>query len=303
MRSLRRLVFALGLALGLSGCDLDLSARHATLSYTDDARAAYNQAMEAFKAKEWESAKSLFAEIRKLFSYSRYARLSELRLADIEFEQEKYTEAISAYREFAQNHRNDPDVEYARFRMTRALFLDIDDTIMLPPQEERDQATATEAYKEVRNFLREFPKSRYRTYSLYMLDVVTGRLFRHELYVARYYLKEDNFDAVNVRIDYALKRFPESSLVPEALVLKGETLMKMKKLDEARSVFEIVTKKHGGTFAVPAQRFVQEIDARTGRKPAQRRSDAGPGAPSASPAAAPAPSPAQAPAPASGSTQ
>src|SRR5436853_6941216 len=107
MRSLWRLGFALALALGLSGCDLELNARSATLTYTDDARAAYNQAMEAFRSKDWESAKALFAETRRLFTYSRYARLAEIRLADIEFAQEKYAEASSAYREFAQAHRTD----------------------------------------------------------------------------------------------------------------------------------------------------------------------------------------------------
>lgn len=264
MRSLRRLVFPLGLALalGLAGCDLELNARTATLTYTDDARASYLQAMESFTAKDWESAKALFAEVRRLFTYSRYARLAELRLADIEFAQEKYSEAISAYREFVQGHKNDPDIEYARYRMTKALFLDIDDTVMLPPQEERDQATTNEAHKELRTFLREFPKSRYRADALYMLDVVTGRLVRHELYVARFYLREDNFDAAVARIDYALKAHPTSSLVPEALVLKGETLMKMKKLDEARALFEVVSRKHGGAFAITARRYLAELDAR-----------------------------------------
>ena len=59
-----------------------------------------------------------------------------------EFEQDKFSESITAYREFIQNHKNDPDIEYARYRVTKALFRDIDDTIFLPPQEERDQATA-----------------------------------------------------------------------------------------------------------------------------------------------------------------
>src|SRR6266403_1438325 len=105
MRALRRLGFALGLSLGLSlgvGCEsFDISgAKHATLTYTDDARAAYGEAMEAYRNKEWENAKALFGEIRRLFNYSRYARLAELRLADVSYEQEKYSEAITAYREF-----------------------------------------------------------------------------------------------------------------------------------------------------------------------------------------------------------
>ncbi len=254
---------ALGLVLaaGALGCEsFEIGgAKHATLTYTDDARAAYEEAMVAFRDHDWESARALLAEVRRLFPYTRYARLAELRLADVDFEQEKFSDAISGYREFAQNHKNDPDVEYSRYRLTKALFEDIDDTILLPPAEERDQATTAEAHKELRAFLRDFPKSRYRSDVAYMLDAVTGRLARHELYVARYYLKSDSFEAANARIDYALKTYPASSLVPEAMVLKGETLMKMKRLADARAIFDRVLKEFTGPFLPTARRFLEEI--------------------------------------------
>ncbi|MFS8069997.1 MAG: outer membrane protein assembly factor BamD [Byssovorax sp.] len=255
-------IAALGVALvaGVLGCEsLDLNGRRATLTYTDDARAAYDEAMAAFRSRDWEDARALLGEVRRLFPYTRYARLAELRLADIDYETEKFSDAISEYREFAQNHKNDPDVEYARYRLTKALFSDIDDTLLLPPAEERDQATTAEAYREIRSFLREFPKSRYRSDVAYMLDVVTGRLARHELYVARYYLKNDNFEAAVARVDFALKTYPSSNLTPEALILKGETLMKMKKLADARAIFERVVKEFTGPFLPTARRFLDEI--------------------------------------------
>ncbi len=268
---------ALGLALGLVvvgagalGCDsFEIGAKHATLTYTDDARAAYEEAMTAFRSRDWEDARALLAEVRRLFPYTRYARLAELRLADADFEQEKFSDAISGYREFVQNHKNDPDVEYSRYRLTKALFSDIDDTSLLPPAEERDQATTAEAYKELRAFLREFPKSRYRGDVNYMLDVVIGRMARHELYVARYYLKGDNFDAAVARIDFVLKAYPGSTLTPEALILKGETLMKLKRLADARAVFERVVKDFTGPFLTTARRFLDEIkDLEARQRPA-----------------------------------
>ncbi len=255
-------IAALGVALvaGVLGCEsLDLNGRRATLTYTDDARAAYDEAMAAFRSRDWEDARALLGEVRRLFPYTRYARLAELRLADIDYETEKFSDAISEYREFAQNHKNDPDVEYARYRLTKALFSDIDDTLLLPPAEERDQATTAEAYREIRSFLREFPKSRYRSDVVYMLDVVTGRLARHELYVARYYLKNDNFEAAVARVDFAIDTYPSSNLTPEALILKGETLMKLKKLADARAIFERVLKEFTGPFLQTARRFLDEI--------------------------------------------
>jgi outer membrane protein assembly factor BamD len=302
MRPPRRLLAALGFALGLSACEnLELNGgpRHASLTYTDDAKSAYDEALVSFRDKDWESARALFAEVKKLFAYSRYARLAELRLADIDFEQEKYSEAISAYREFATAHKNDPDLEYARYRMVKALALDIDDTPFLPPHEERDQATSQEAYKEVRSFLREFPKTRYKADVDYILQVALSRVARHELYVARYYLRRDNFDAAIARIDYAQKAYPQSNMIPEALVLKAETLMKMKRWDDARATLKLAMEHTESPFSRAASNYLAELNARGGGSPADASrppqgegSPRTPNAPGFPPAANPTPSPA-----------
>ena len=74
---------AFGLCLLTSGgCDVKSPlANPASLTYTEDAHAAYRQAMTAFNDERWEDGRSLFSELRRLFAYSRYARLAALRLA------------------------------------------------------------------------------------------------------------------------------------------------------------------------------------------------------------------------------
>lgn len=252
--------FAAALAFSSAGCEVNPTiGPKASLTYTEDALEAYNEAMAKFRGKEWEEARALFTELRKLFAYSKYAKLSELRIADVDFNQEKYAEAIAGYREFVQNHRTDRDIEYAKYRIAKALFLDIDDTFMLPPVEERDQATTMEAYRELRGFIRDFPRSRYKVDVDYMYEVIQQRVARHELFVARFYLKEDAFDATIGRIDYLLTTYPGSGLDAEALVLKGETLLKMKKKDEAREVFQRVVDEQKGPFVTVAKRFLDEL--------------------------------------------
>jgi outer membrane protein assembly factor BamD len=263
MSSRHAVALAAGIAFFAAGCaEFNITgAGRATLTYTEDARAAYFEALESFKAHNWEDARALFGEVRKLFSYSRYARLAELRLADIDFEQSKYSDAVAAYRDYVQNHRSDREVEYARYRISKSLFFDIEDSIALPPAEERDQATTAEAYRDLRNFLSDFPNSRYVIDAKYMHDVVLQRLVRHELYLARFYLREEAFEATISRIDYALNKYPSSGLDAEALVLKGETLLKMKKNDQARAVFEKVVAEYASPFAVAAKRYLEELGA------------------------------------------
>jgi outer membrane protein assembly factor BamD len=276
-RLTRAVVLASALAAAAPlGCDFNLSSlSKASLKYTDDARLAYGEAMTAFKNKSYEDARVLFQEVKRLFPYTRYARLAELRLADVDFEQAKYADAVTGYREYERAHKNDRDVEYARYRMAKALFLDIDGSFLLPPLEERDQATTLEAGKELVSFAKDFPQSRYITDVRYMREVVVGRIIRHELYVARYYLSRDGFEAAIARCDYALKNFKGSTLEAEAKVLKGEALLKWKKPGEARAVFEDVISAHGEPFATTARNFLAKIpsDAVAPKKPDPAKAD------------------------------
>ena len=274
--------FVLALAVGavaLAGCEINPTMLPTkTLTYTEDARRAYEEALASFQSKDWESARPLLQEVKKLFPQSRYARLAELRLADIDFATERYSEAATAYRTYATSYRTDREVEYARYRLAKALFFDISDTFIQPPAEEREQATTLDAYRELRAFRRQFGASRYRRDTDYMIEVVTSRLVRHELYVARYYRERDKFDATLGRIDFALKTYPNSGLDAEALVLKGETLLMMNRRQEAKVAFREVVDAWGGVFVETARNYLSELDVPSQGAPSIRR-PADPGLP------------------------
>jgi outer membrane protein assembly factor BamD len=264
MIMLRRLLLSLTMVLAIAtapGCSKDLPvARPGTLQYSEEARVSYEKAMRAYYERDWEEAEKRFQKVRRDYAQSRYARWAELRLADIKFERDQLPEAISAYKTFVQTRRLDPGIAYAQYRVCRALFMQISDTIMLPPQEERDQGPTTEAYGELRRFKKEHPSTRWDAEIDYMLLDVTGRLARHELYVARFYLKQDNFEAAAARARYALRTYENSGLEPEALVLLGETYLKMKKEREARETFQRVLAVYPASpFVVPARSFLQEM--------------------------------------------
>ena len=243
------------------GCGAGQTQAVSALKYAEDAKKAYDKALEAFLDKDWEDARVLFAEVKRKYAYSRYARLAELRIADIDYEQEKFASAITAYRAFTHDHRTDESVPYARFRIARGLYQQINDTLLLPPQEERDQAATADAYRELNAFLTDFPETKWSKEAKFMLIMVTGRLVRHELYVARYYLRRDNFEAAAKRVQYALREYDGSGLEPEAMVLLGETFLKMKKNDEAKQVFrQMLGVYPGSPFTDAAKNFLAEMD-------------------------------------------
>ncbi len=245
-----------------SGCGGGGVESRGALHYTEDAKRAYDKAMLAFEEHDWEEAKRLFKEVKKKYSYSRYARLAELRLADADFETEKVAEAIQSYRSFVHDHRTDPEVPYARFRICKGLFDQVSDGgFLLPPLEERDQAVNADAYKELSSFVKDYPAGKYAELARYMQMVVTGRLVRHELYVARYYLRRDEFKAAVWRAQHALRTYDGSGLEPEAMVLLGETYLKMHQPADARSAFsQVLAKYPSSMFSTTAKNFLLEMD-------------------------------------------
>src|SRR5688572_26649922 len=230
--------------------------------YQEEARAAYEEAVAAYLDEDWEVAVRLFGEIRRDFSYTRYARLAELRLADMAFRQEKFAEATAAYKSFAKDYPSDPEVPYARYRVVRAQFLQSGSSVFQPPLEERDLASVRGAYASLQSFLADYPDYHRRVELDYMLEVVTGVLVRHELYVARFYLKRDEYVPAIARVRYALERYKGSGLEAEAVTLMGETYLKMKDQAQAKAAFERVLSDYPGSpFAVPARQFLARFEA------------------------------------------
>jgi outer membrane protein assembly factor BamD len=183
-------------------------------------------------------------------------------MADMAFRQEKFAEATASYKSFAKDYPSDPEVPYARYRVVRAQFLQSGSSVFQPPLEERDLASVRGAYASLQSFLADYPEYHRRVELDYMLEVVTGVLVRHELYVARFYLKRDEYPPAIERVRYALDRYKGSGLEAEAVTLMGETYLKMKDQAQARAAFERVLSEYPGSpFAVPARQFLARFEA------------------------------------------
>ncbi|HSQ61740.1 MAG TPA: outer membrane protein assembly factor BamD [Polyangiaceae bacterium] len=245
------------------------------LTYTANAEHAYEAAMKEFNAHNWAESQPLFSEVKRKFSYTKQARLAELRYADADFEQEKYAEALREYKQFIHDHRSDAEnVEYARERVAETNYKQISDSFLLPSSDERDQGAIQDAYTDLLAFLKDYPKSKQTPHACSLLEDVIARLVRHELYVARFYLARDNFEAAVSRVQYAMRHYagneacppgradetkPENAfgLVPDALLLLGETYLRMHRPEDARTAFEtIVTRYPQSELVVQAKKYL-----------------------------------------------
>jgi outer membrane protein assembly factor BamD len=259
-----RFPLALGIALavpGFAACDKDTHA-NAPLDYSENAKRDYDAAMAEFDAKNWEAFGQLMNEVKRKYGYSRYARLAELRLADADFQQEKFAEATAGYKSFIHDYPNDPEIPYARYQVTLTQYDAVSQSFLLPALEERDLAYVNDAHASIRAFMNDYPNSAHSAELAYMQAVVTGLLARHELYVARFYLDRGKFEPAIVRIQYELHTYNDSGLEPEAMVLLAEVYMKQKERQKARTVLEVMLSRYPESpFTVPAHNFLLELAA------------------------------------------
>lgn len=255
-------------SLGGVACQRPIAAAKSAEQYQREARGAYDEAVQAYLDQDWELAVRLFSQVRREFNYTRYARLAELRLADIAFRQEKFAEATAQYKGFARDYPSDSEVPYARYRAVRGQFLQSGSSIFQPPLEERDLGAVRSAYRALQAFIADHPDYHRRVELDYMLEVVRGVLARHELYVARFYLDHGEYGPAVDRVDHLLSRYSGSGLEPEAMVLLGETFLKMKDRPKAVAAFQrLLVEYPTSPFAVPAREFLDFLEAPTHGRP------------------------------------
>lgn len=195
----------------------------------------YAQAVADLKDSLYPEALDGFETIKARFPYSKYAALSDLRIADVHYERQAYVEAVDAYRNFLKYHPTHSEAPYAMFRIAEAYQQQMPtDFFFLPPSNEKDQAQTKLAISAFKDMLSRYPQSEYAEKANEKLDECRKHLGEHELYVARFYFKREKWVASAARAEGILRDYPGLGLDAEALWIAGKSRYSQKELVEAR---------------------------------------------------------------------
>ena len=268
------------LALGLlaSAC---ASTEDATkpVTYSLTAKQNYEKGLAELKDEDFPEAQKYFQFVKQKFPFSKYAVLAELALADTQFAKQSFTDAADSYKTFARLHPTHEKVQegYVAFRIGECYFRDMpDDLWILPPSYEKDQSAVADALRELNDFLKKYPDSKYVKQAGDLRRQVLQRLVDHEVYVARFYLDRNHPKAAALRLETAVKRYPGSGREPELLLALGQTYLKMNDPLRAKDSFErVVAEFAGASQARRAELYLEFIRRRFGDPPAPRAPDTG----------------------------
>jgi len=173
-----------------------------------------------FSLSDYEGAQEAFRKIKENYSFSVYAPLAELRLADIHFEREEYDEATAAYNEFVTLHPNHEDAPYAFYRLGMSYFKRMKGV-------DRDQPAAEKALSYFVTLETKYPASEYLMDASEKIVKCKEVLAGHEFYVGTFYFKNEQYKGAAERFKRSLERFPGFGPKEDALLYLGKSYLAM----------------------------------------------------------------------------
>jgi len=203
-----------------------------------------------FFSSDYTKAIETFQDIIDNYPYSEQAVLAHLAIGDAYFEQEKYEEAISYYRDFVELHPEHDKVPYAMYQTVMSYYKQSRDS-------SRDQTATQEALTHLDRLLARFPNSQYSQEGETLWKELRTRLGEHTMNVADYYYGNDEYGSAAERYRQLLDQYPGLGLDAKALFKLGVCYQKMNRTEEAQKIFQVILDNYKGTdFAEAAADLV-----------------------------------------------
>ena len=218
--------------------------------FAADAQANLTKGNEALRNKDYLDAEKYFEFVKTKYPYLDAAKEAEIRLADTDFDRERYTEARDRYNNFVKLHPTHPKVDYAAFRAAMTHYKDMpSDFFILPSSKEKDQTQVRGANKALTDFVRSYPNSIYLAEATRFLDDTRRRLAQHELYVAAFYEKRDKWPAVAQRLETVAQKYTGLGYDEDVLFRLHDVYGKMNDKGRAEEALRRIISRFPGTPA------------------------------------------------------
>jgi len=178
-----------------------------------------------------------FQAIIDNYPYSDYAVLAELAIADAYFDDSKYEEALSYYRDFTELHPQHEKVPYAIFQSALCHERRSHSAI-------RDQTATRDALGFLDRLLATYPYSEYASDAEVLWRELRGTLADQVKRIGDFYMKRDEWESGAERYRTLLNEYPGLGYDAVALYRLGVCYEEMNRLDEAESIFQAVVQNY-----------------------------------------------------------
>lgn len=232
-RTLTRLP-ALVLAVALAGCGVFGKEIDLTENWT--APRLYAEASSELDSGNYAKAIEYYEKLEARYPFGRYAMQSQLDVAYANYRADEPEAAIAAADRFIKLYPQNPYVDYAYYlkgivNYNRSVgFLD---RYVPTDASQRDPGSALDAFVDFSALVERFPDSRYAEDARQRMLYLRNNLAKHEINVARYYMRRGAYLAAANRANYVIERFQRTSAVESALEILVDAYTALDKADLA----------------------------------------------------------------------
>ena len=211
-------LLALALSAALAACGTAPQDEYANINSDK----LYADAKEEQADGNFETAVKMLEKVEARASGTLLAQQAQLDLAYAYYRSGEKAQALAKLERFIRLHPTSPAMDYAYYLQGLINFnedLGLFGRLARQDLSERDQQASRDAYESFKQVVDRFPESKYAEDVRLRMNHVVNSLAAGEVHVARYYLRRGAYLAAANRAQQAIKDYPQSPAIEEALYI------------------------------------------------------------------------------------
>jgi outer membrane protein assembly factor BamD len=212
----------------------------------------YAQGESELERRRYIEAREAFRKIAERHPNSSWAPRARFLVGEAFYREAEFDKAVKEFETFLAFYPRHQIADLVQYRLAMSYY------DQLKPVEQ-DQGLTVKAIEQFKKLVKEYPESRYATDALAKIDVCRGRLAQKEVWVATYYFTQGNPSAARQRLEFVLKEYPRTLVIPETLYTLAEVNFAEGKNREAVELLRQLANDYG--FTEWGKRAVQRLRA------------------------------------------
>jgi outer membrane protein assembly factor BamD len=255
-----RYSLALFILLLLTGCGTTHSLSDGEISgKSRPAGEIYAEAMAEMADNNFDKSAKLLESLLSRYPYGLYAQQAQMELAYAFYRHDEPEAALTAIDRFIKQYPTSPRLDYILYLKGLIHFnSDLSLFSAWVPRDlaEHDPQSVHASFDAFRELVLRFPNSIYVPDARVRMQYLANTLARHEIVVARYYMRRGAYVAAANRAKAVLTDFPQTPQTLDALqvLVQAYDALGLKQLrDDAQRVLDLNTRGKGGEKTASAQ--------------------------------------------------
>ena len=196
----------------------------------------FREGEEFYATKHYEDAIAQWKRAKESFASPELSAQVDLKIADAQFDNESYIEAAASYEDFRKFHPKHEKAPYALYRLAMCNYKQMGGI-------DTDQTAVKNAVSQFESFLQQYPNDSHVVEVRQKLQECRSRQLKYEVYIGRFYLRTDKYQAAIKRLTEALNQYPGLPDNDEALFYLGQAYIRIGEKEKGRETFNRLLKE------------------------------------------------------------